>query len=77
MCFLITSAMAIFAKQHLTLFIFDLIFFSVFQAVCASFGFTNQNFDGIQVGVPFTVTWEDADGPVALALLYQNISSSL
>ena len=43
---------------------------------CSSFVFTNANYDGIQVGIPFTLTWEDANGPVTLGLLYKNTSSS-
>jgi hypothetical protein len=53
-----------------------IIMILVFLEFCVSFVFTNQNYDGIEVGVPFTLTWEDAEGAVALALLYKNTSST-
>jgi hypothetical protein len=43
---------------------------------CASLAFTNQNYDGIQVGVPFNLTWEGAQGAVVLGLLFITNASS-
>jgi hypothetical protein len=43
---------------------------------CVSISFTNQNYDGIQVGVPFTLTWEGAQGAVVLGLLFRTNASS-
>jgi hypothetical protein len=53
-----------------------LLLIVIFIEVCESLNFTNQNYDGIQVGVPFTLTWEEAVGAVTLGLLFKNTSSS-
>jgi hypothetical protein len=41
-----------------------------------SLSFMNPSYDGIQVGVPFTLMWENATGAVTLGLLFRTNSSS-
>jgi hypothetical protein len=53
-----------------------LIWVLLYLGCCLSLNFTNQNYDGIQVGVPFTLTWEDAQGAVELGLLFRLNASS-
>ena len=54
-----------------------IILILIFLECCSSFNFTNQNgFEDLEVGVPFTLTWEDAEGAVTLGLLLKNTSSS-
>lgn len=36
--------------------------------VSAKVQFTNSNFDGIEAGSTFEITWDDAEGPVTLTL---------
>ncbi len=48
-----------------------LYFFVLFKRATAV-QITNSNYDGIQTGKPFTVTWTDASGPVTMLLRMGN-----
>jgi hypothetical protein len=48
-----------------------LYFFLLFRPA-AAVQITNTNYDGIQTGSPFTVTWTDASGPVTMLLRMGN-----
>ena len=52
-----------------------LLYFVVLFKPALAVRITNADFDGIQTGVPFTVTWADNDAPVSMLLRYGNSSN--